>query len=392
MSVVKRIWQKAKGIIIALVFAFILLIILDELDKADKEQRRFLLTAETVLPLVSVSQLKPSSETLMVSVLSKVRPKHRSVIISQVDGQIIAFEDIFLEGNIVKKDQVLIKLDNVEQVAAVALAKLQYGEAKLALLKEKRLAEQARRDWQRSHKDTTPSSPLVLREPQLETANLQAKAALADMATAERQLSFTIIKAPYTGVIIARQVNPGDIVGVNQTIAEIMSIDEFELVAQLSETQWAMLAEDWQQQTPLIEDFNTGKRWKGDIRSSGNFFDESTQLRNIYVTALAHRSDSDALLPGKLMQVSFSGKTMNNVLRVPISAYTQDANIWLLGNDDRLQKISPKLVAQSASHVFFNQSEVNARNVRVALYPQTNFSLGQKVDAKVVKDGMMNHE
>jgi multidrug resistance efflux pump len=258
MSVVKRIWQKAKGIIIALVFAFILLIILDELDKADKEQRRFLLTAETVLPLVSVSQLKPSSETLMVSVLSKVRPKHRSVIISQVDGQIIAFEDVFLEGNIVKKDQVLIKLDNVEQVAAVALAKLQYGEAKLALLKEKRLAEQARRDWQRSHKDTIPSSPLVLREPQLETANLQAKAALADMATAERQLSFTIIKAPYTGVIIARQVNPGDIVGINQTIAEIMSIDEFELVAQLSETQWAMLAEDWQQQTPLIEDFITG--------------------------------------------------------------------------------------------------------------------------------------
>jgi hypothetical protein len=92
------------------------------------------------------------------------------------------------------------------------------------------------------------------------------------------------------------------------------------------------------------------------------------------------------------MQVSFTGKTMNNVLRVPISAYTQDANIWLLGNDDRLQKISPKLVAQSANHVFFNQSEVNARNVRVALYPQTNFTLGQKVDAKVVKDGMMNDE
>ncbi|WP_340676626.1 efflux RND transporter periplasmic adaptor subunit [Paraglaciecola sp.] len=386
MSLIRRIWHKSKGIVFALVFAFVVLIFLDELDKA--EQKGFLPSTEVILPRVSVSLLRPSNESLMVSVLSKVRPKHKSIIISQVDGQIETFEDVFLEGNIVQKGQVLVVLDNVEQIATIALAKLEQAEAKLALLQEQRLAEQARRDWQRSNKDKAPPSPLVIREPQLEAANLRAQAALAELARAERQLSFTRIKAPYTGVIISRQVNPGDVIGINQPIAEVMSIDEFELVAQLTETQWAMLAPDWQHQTPIIEDFETGKRWLGDIRSSGHFYDESTQLRNIYVTALAEQWDSETLLPGKLMQVSFMGKTLNNVFRVPLSAYTQDASIWVLGNDDRLQKISPKIIAQNASHVFFAPLETSARSLRVTLYPQTNFTLGQKVEVELISNQM----
>lgn len=378
-------WKKIKVFFIAITVVAVLMLVLIQLEKAEKEQNAKRLTAETVLPVVSVIPVEYSDEALTISVFARVGPKYKSELLSQSDGQILQLNPKFLEGGIIEQGEILVTLEDVEQKAAVAVAELELAQAQLELMKEQRLAAQAKRDWQRSQMvDDTPS-PLVLREPQLKAAQLQNKAAKATLKLAERQLSFTRIRAPFTGVIIARTVHPGEVVSQGQSIAQIMSANEFELVAQLTESQWQLLADNWQDLHPVIEDTSSEKQWLGDVRSTGYFYDETTQLRNIYVSANIDINSDSVLLPGRLVRLSFSGKTLEKVISVPASAYTQDAHVWMLGSDDRLQKVAPKVLASDEQRVFLDLSDTDIRFPRIALYPQSNFTLGQKVEPKQVR-------
>ena len=72
---------------------------------------------------------------------------------------------------------------------------------------------------------------------QAQTASAQVTAARAALASAELQLSYTMIKAPVDGVISKKSVNVGDTLSVGQPVMAIASTTDLFVVANLKETQ-----------------------------------------------------------------------------------------------------------------------------------------------------------
>jgi membrane fusion protein (multidrug efflux system) len=89
------------------------------------------------------------------------------------------------------------------QAAAVAKAKIGQAEAELAQAE-------------------TAEQQIAVRQAELQSADANVEAARAALRTAEQNLSYTKIFAPQSGYVTRRQVNAGDVVEKNQTLATLV--------------------------------------------------------------------------------------------------------------------------------------------------------------------------
>lgn len=361
---------------VTLLIVLVALIVLDELEKMDVSRNT---PSQPPLPIISAVEILPTNQAASIKVLAKIKARYESQMTSQVDGQVVFLSENLLAGSRVKKGELLVAIEDSANVAELANAYSQLSQAKIALLTEERQAAQARRDWQRSSLEQQPNSPLVLREPQLQAAKLQLKAAKANVARAEALLSYTKIKAPFRGVVVQRDVSPGELLAVGQPVAQIMATDVFDVVAQVDHKQWSLLTDNWQSQSAYVVDLQSQQRWQATIRSGGHFFDSKTQLRNIYLSINVPDDSKQSLLPGKLMQVILPGKILNNVIVAPESTFTRDSHVWLVNKDDRLEKRRVELLASESNKFTLSLLGLQQDSYRIAVFPQSSFTIGQKV-------------
>jgi RND family efflux transporter MFP subunit len=128
------------------------------------------------------------------------------------------------EGDRVREGQLLVSLSDPEVRAAVDAAEVALSSA---TAHERRIAELAR------ERAATPS--------ELEGAQAQRAQARAAVAAARASLAHTALRAPFAGVVQARRVEPGDLVGPGQPLVEVEG-DALELEASLSEEEARGLA------------------------------------------------------------------------------------------------------------------------------------------------------
>jgi HlyD family secretion protein len=188
------------------------------------------------------------------------------------------------EGQSVKRGDVLIELDNEDEGAAVAQARgaVAQAEAKLRQLRELGLpaAEQglvqahanytqARQQYERSMELKTKGfvsqaalddaqRNLNVAESQLRAAQLQvesnrpagsdfalAQTALAQaraaLGLAQAKLDQTVIRAPVDGILIARSVEPGNVVQSGKELMALAPVGETQVVVQIDEKNLAQL-------------------------------------------------------------------------------------------------------------------------------------------------------
>ncbi|MBV5265005.1 efflux RND transporter periplasmic adaptor subunit [Pinisolibacter aquiterrae] len=189
------------------------------------------------------------------------------------------------EGQTVRRDQVLIRLENAEARAALAAAEaalaqatarvtqiaevtlpvaretLLQAEASLAAaeaafdrvdkLKTTGFATQAQVDDARKTRDVTRAQVRSARF-QVETTDvggtdrIMAEAALrqaaANVAAARTRLAYTVIDAPADGILIARDVEVGDVVQPGKALMTLSPTGETQIVVQIDEKNLALLA------------------------------------------------------------------------------------------------------------------------------------------------------
>ncbi len=184
-----------------------------------------------------------------------IEPEDLIDIGAQVTGQIMAF-GVDTEGNevdycsIVRKGQLLARIDDVTYKAEVTIAKANLTTARSSLarseaelLQQQAKFRQAERDWKRaqtlgvgdalSQKDwdayqstyEVSEASLKVSEAQVTQAKASIEQAQAQLEKAERNLSYCDILSTVDGVIIDRRVNLG------QTVTASMSTPSLFLVA-----------------------------------------------------------------------------------------------------------------------------------------------------------------
>jgi len=113
------------------------------------------------------------------------------------------------KGDRVKKDQVVVQLDDSEQKARLAEIEGQMAAAEVAL-------ERAKTNYQRVRKLRATQNETAEREDETRLAIAAAEAQIRQLqglrATAQVWLDWTVIKSPINGVVLEKLADPGELV------------------------------------------------------------------------------------------------------------------------------------------------------------------------------------
>ena len=327
--------------------------------------------AKSVAPNVSVINAVPSTYQAYVSGHGEAKAHWALSLKAQVKGEITNMSEQFATGNVVKKGQVLAQIDNTEYLQAVASAKATLADAKLALQEEQDLGNQAKREWQRSGVTQAPSSPLVFRTLQLEAAQATADNAQYALQTAQRDEKNTHISAPFDAVILSRDVDLGTYVSIGDTLATLNSTDKVEISVPLSLSQWQNLASDKSGEV-ILSDVTTQNQWQGYIARFEQHLDDSSRQRSVVVALDRPFEQATPLLPGTFLAVQIAGKALNNVIKLPASAVSQEGLIWYVNEQNTLMSIQAQKLFERGDYVYISPIEGHT-NLRVVARPLVSY-------------------
>jgi len=209
---------------------------------------RFEVDAATATPPAAAA-----GPTAILQATGYVTARRQATVSAQITGALT--QVLIEEGEHVTAGQVLARLDDTAQKAALAQSEAQVQAAQAILVQDQAQLEQARRDLKRNQ--DLIGEHLVSQQA-LETAETQVRTYAAQVASQERQvelaeasrrgaqvqLDYTTVRAPFTGVITAKAAQAGEIVspisaggGFTRTgVGTIVDMDSLEIEVDVNES------------------------------------------------------------------------------------------------------------------------------------------------------------
>ncbi len=161
---------------------------------------------------VTVASLATGDVRVSVPALGSVVPRNLAIVRSRVDGPLLAVK--FVEGQPVKAGEVLAQIDPEPFRAALEQARGQ-------LARDQALLKNARIDLERYRgllaQDSIARQQVDTQEALVRQYQGTVQADEGNLRSAELQLSYTTIKAPISGRVGLRAVDPGNIVKASDT-------------------------------------------------------------------------------------------------------------------------------------------------------------------------------
>ncbi len=157
-----------------------------------------------------------------------IESKYQSTISSQTSGQVV---EILVDVNdVVPEGDIILRIDDTEQEAVFFAAK---ANLKKALVLQQEARDEFKRISNLSKKKLVSVAELDRARSQLEAAQAQHEQMQAQWARAKKQLEYTVVKAPYSGVVVARHVQIGESVQEGQPLLTGFSLVDLRVVTSI---------------------------------------------------------------------------------------------------------------------------------------------------------------
>lgn len=307
--------------------------------------------------------------TLQVESQATVRPRTRTILISEVTGTVLEVSSNYIVGGKFNAGDVLLRLDPSDYNVALERAKaLEISRQALYEL-EKARSVQAKKEWQMTGRPESEAPLLALRKPYLAEAEANLLQAQAEVRQAEIKLQRTTIRAPYAGMVTEKSVDVGQYVTVGSRLGETFAIDFVEVRLPLTERDLAnidpaFLQSDMGGENVRLSGSVNGveTNWKAQLVRSEGVINELN--RSQYLVArvadpygLIGGSDDavSPLLVGTFVTAQFSGKTLNDVVRVPRGTLLQGSRVAVVNEDQTLSFRKVKVLFSDENYYFVNE-------------------------------------
>lgn len=327
---------------------------------------------------VTVVEVSADTHAVEITGFAEVHPRWSSTLRAQVSGTLVSVAQAFQPGAEVKAGEMLAVVDSTAWVANLAEAENRLGLAELSLLREQQEADEARRSWRESGLSGEPDSRLVLYEPQIEAARSERDAARAARDWAAEQLTYTRIRAPFTGVITVRHISRGESILEGEPVAQIYATDAFELALPVPEAQWPNLPDPVIGTTADLVASDGPGRWQATVVRQGATIDPTTRMRTLYLSVHRPLAADPSLLPGTFVQVHLRGRPVDRLLELPEGVLTRNGHVWYVDDDGKLNRFETTPLFTRQGHVYIAEPESRPA-WRIVRYPLESYLVGQTV-------------
>jgi RND family efflux transporter MFP subunit len=179
-------------------------------------------------PMVEVIRLAEAPATRVLAINGKIRPRLSVDVQAPVGGTLRALP--FDVGDQVSAGAVLARIDDAPEVAAI-------GQARAAVAAQEATVAQARRDLARYEALGEFVARREVEEKRLavEEGVRELQRRRAAVVEASEQRDRRVIRAPFSGVILDRPVDPGQVVGAETVIYQLADLSRPEIGAEIDE-------------------------------------------------------------------------------------------------------------------------------------------------------------
>lgn len=352
-------------------------------------------------PYVEVVVAESKSMPSTIESHGVVRPHTRTTLIAEVPGiveGVAPFQDAeqapsFRAGGFFKKNDLLVKIEEVDLLSSVAEAKANVSRAELQLVQERELAGQAKSEW--GDRDWSKAPELVRRLPQIRKAEAEINSAQARLKQAQKNLDRTRVLAPFDGRIIRTMVDRGQRVGGGSSaaLAEVYALDAAEIDLSLSQKEISFLGfvDGHSNGSPIrVEtlDIEGNAVHRGSLDRSQGMVDPKTRLTNFvaridncFANPFSNPQVLSPLSLGQFVKLRLTGKKIHTFILAD-SAFRDLETILVVDQKNRLHPRKVEVLHRTNRQVWVGKGLKNGD--RVCITPIEIISEGMKV--RVVGD------
>ncbi|MFT4746953.1 MAG: multidrug efflux system membrane fusion protein [Congregibacter sp.] len=333
-------------------------------------------------PTVKIETAIAEDYQVRITSHGEVRPLESTMVSAQVSGEVLTWHPNFVPGGLVLRGDILFTIELGTYEAALLQA-----EADLSLARSNLIEEQAKADVAEREAKGSKVSDLYLRKPQMLSAQASIKSAQARLKIAQRDLNNCAIKAPYDALVVSRDIGVGQY--VNQ-VGELYNIESAEISIPIAGFDKEFLPRDITQHKAIIstKGYNAFTR-EGKITRDLGIIDQSTRMSQLVVKIedpYGLKSSVTPLKFGHYVEVSFAGKTLNQVYRLPQELVTNRI-IWLLDEKQQMQPQRVEILREEGAYFLISEGLQNQDKLVITLpeYPQK----GMKVKIAEPKEDLV---
>jgi RND family efflux transporter MFP subunit len=272
--------------------------------------------------VTTVGQVYPSSALVVLNASGYVVPQRKAALASKITGRLVWLG--VEEGSRVKKNQIVARLEGQDAAAAEAQARANLEQAQ-AELRDATLAYDRNRELLAKGVIARATYDTVLARYEKATAGV--KAAQAALTGARVSLEYTLIRAPFDGVVLTKDADIGDIVTPIGAAAEakaavvtIADMKSLQVEADVSEANLGLVKVD--QPCEIQLDAVPGERFSGVIHMLVPTVDRTKATVMVKVRFLALDS---RILPQMSAKAAFLSRALTPEENRPRLAVNQGA-------------------------------------------------------------------
>lgn len=184
-------------------------------------------------PTHTVEKKSVTNEVLLDAVIEAV---NRSTVSAETSGRVMEIK--FDIGDVVQAGTVLVRITKAEQQSQFAATEAQRNEAQARLQEAQDEFERVKGVFE---KKLVAKSALDKAKADLKAAEQRLEAADARVKQARAQLRYTVVKAPYSGVVVERHVELGEMVAPGKPVLTGLSLKNLRAAAQVPQSLVAAL-------------------------------------------------------------------------------------------------------------------------------------------------------
>ncbi|UCF84089.1 MAG: efflux RND transporter periplasmic adaptor subunit [Desulfobacteraceae bacterium] len=297
-KILRFLWGVFPWLVVGLILGFIVIVggrIIEEQGRLAEAKKAAMKTEVPAVRVITLT-LKPERLEDMISLPAEVEPYEDLWVKAEVKGQVVSIP--VKEGQRVKKGQLLVKLDDRDYRSRLARIEAHY---KLARLDYERISALAKEN--------------ITAESKLDETEARLDELTAQRSEAQLALDRTSITAPIGGRLNEIKAKQGDLLDVNQAVAQILQFQKVKVTVGVPESDVAAVME--LEEAGVIIEALENRRVKG---KKVFLSSQPRTMARLYDLELMVLNPDGQILPGMFGQVELVKKVFDQALSVPLYA------------------------------------------------------------------------
>ena len=252
---------------------------------------------------VQVADVKRGDISLSLMQTTTIEAIRQVDILAKVSGQVISIP--VEEGDRVKRGDLLAELNEAE-------IQIEFMKTKVSMETDKAMLERAQNMLEKN----------LIAEENYETTRLQYESSKAAHEAARLQLEYTKIRAPFNGVVTARNIELGQRVNVNQSLFLVADFDPLRAKIYVPEKDIGRIYEG--QEAKITVEAEPEIEFSGVVKMISPIVDPASGTSKVTIDIV---DDNRKLKPGMFASVFIITETHNNALIIPKKALILESDL-----------------------------------------------------------------